>query len=86
MTATVSPNAASAAVVENGAKNLASQDVGLLFVREYYTFLNKNPQKLYGFYGKDSLMVRGDEGKSATTLRGQEVSIYTRAKERGDKA
>ncbi|KAI8147813.1 hypothetical protein BJV82DRAFT_593453 [Fennellomyces sp. T-0311] len=74
MTATVSPNAVSDAVVENGTKNsaLASQDVGLLFVREYYTFLNKNPQKLYGFYGKDSLMVRGDEGKPAATLRGQE--------------
>ena len=79
MTATVSQpvqNAIADTSVENGTKNpatLASQDVGLIFVREYYTFLNKNPHKLFGFYGNDSLMVRGDEGEVATTIRGQEV-------------
>ncbi|KAI7851644.1 hypothetical protein BDC45DRAFT_515495 [Circinella umbellata] len=78
MTATVSQpvqNAIADTSVENGTKNpatLASQDVGLIFVREYYTFLNKNPHKLFGFYGNDSLMVRGDEGEVATTIRGQE--------------
>ncbi|KAI9488542.1 hypothetical protein BDB00DRAFT_38720 [Zychaea mexicana] len=78
MTATVSQpaqNAATDAPVENGAKTsggIPSQDVGLIFVREYYTFLNKNPHKLYGFYGNDSLMVRGDEGEAALTIRGTE--------------
>ncbi|CAO3597046.1 unnamed protein product [Absidia cylindrospora] len=42
---------------------LASQDVGLLFVREYYTFLNKKPSRLHAFYNKDSYFVRGDEGE-----------------------
>ncbi|KAI9260719.1 hypothetical protein BDA99DRAFT_547410 [Phascolomyces articulosus] len=52
--------------------NIASQDVGLIFVREYYTFLNKQPQRLHAFYSKDSLFLRGDEGESAQVHRGQE--------------
>lgn len=52
---------------------LDSQDVGLIFVREYYTFLNKKPHRLHAFYGKDSLFTRGDEGVSITTAKGQEV-------------
>lgn len=52
----------------------SSQDVGLIFVREYYTFLNKRPNRLHAFYSKDSLFVRGDEGTVSETARGQEVS------------
>lgn len=83
MTATVSqPTQANAAADisakgENGTSNVASsQDVGLIFVREYYTFLNKKPQRLYAFYGKDSLLVRGDEGETVQTYHGQEVKHY----------
>ncbi|CAO3583415.1 unnamed protein product [Absidia cylindrospora] len=54
------------------AANIASQDVGLLFVREYYTFLNKKPFRLHAFYNKDSLFVRGDEGEAVQTYHGQE--------------
>ncbi|KAG0749356.1 hypothetical protein G6F57_004721 [Rhizopus arrhizus] len=50
----------------------SSQDVGLIFVREYYTFLNKKPNRLHAFYSKDSLLVRGDEGTVTETARGQE--------------
>lgn len=53
---------------------IASQDVGLLFVREYYTFLNKKPLRLHAFYNKDSYFVRGDEGETVQTYHGQEVS------------
>lgn len=52
---------------------LASQDVGLIFVREYYTFLNKKPNRLHAFYNKDSTLVRGDEGTVTATMKGQEV-------------
>ncbi|KAI8335763.1 hypothetical protein BC941DRAFT_429292 [Chlamydoabsidia padenii] len=52
--------------------NIASQDVGLLFVREYYTFLNKKPLRLHAFYNKDSYFVRGDEGETVQTYHGQE--------------
>ncbi|KAI9244089.1 hypothetical protein BY458DRAFT_529950 [Sporodiniella umbellata] len=50
----------------------SAQDVGLIFVREYYTFLNKKPNRLHAFYSKDSLFVRGDEGTVSETVRGQE--------------
>lgn len=52
---------------------ITSQDVGLIFAREYYTFLNKRPDRLYAFYGSDSLLVRGDEGETVSTVKGQEV-------------
>ncbi|KAG2234765.1 hypothetical protein INT48_000114 [Thamnidium elegans] len=56
----------------NPSATLESQDVGLIFVREYYTFLNKKPHRLHAFYNKDSLFVRGDEGTVTTTVQGQE--------------
>ncbi|KAI8980002.1 hypothetical protein BDB01DRAFT_725441 [Pilobolus umbonatus] len=56
---------------ESTAPQLASQDVGLIFVREYYTFLNKRPDRLHAFYSKDSIFIRGDEGTMAETIRGQ---------------
>ena len=58
----------------NSDVNIVSQDVGLIFVREYYTFLNKQPHRLHAFYNKDSSFLRGDEGESAQTHRGQEVN------------
>lgn len=57
----------------NPSAALESQDVGLIFVREYYTFLNKKPHRLHAFYNKDSLFVRGDEGTVTSTVQGQEV-------------
>lgn len=81
MTATVSQPVQTSPVTENVMENgthksnnvLASQDVGLIFVREYYTFLNKSPHRLHGFYSEDSFMVRGDEGEVVETICGQEV-------------
>ncbi|KAI8370227.1 hypothetical protein BD560DRAFT_352019, partial [Blakeslea trispora] len=57
---------------ETNANQLDPQDVGLIFVREYFTFLNKKPHRLHAFYNKDSLFVRGDEGTIANTAKGQE--------------
>lgn len=82
MTATVSQPAQIAPAVDASAKGekgtnltLASQDIGLIFVREYYTFLNRKPQRLYAFYGENSVLVRGDEGESVSTFHGQEVGL-----------
>lgn len=58
---------------ENG--KITSQDVGLIFAREYYTFLNKRPNRLHAFYGLDSLLVRGDEGETVSMVKGQEVIL-----------
>jgi hypothetical protein len=55
-------------------EKLNSEDVGLIFAREYYTFLNKKPNRLHAFYGADSLLVRGDEGETVPMLKGQEVT------------
>jgi hypothetical protein len=67
--------AATSNISSTPSAHVASQDVGLIFVREYYTFLNKKPHRLHAFYNKDSLFVRGDEGSVTTTVKGQEVKI-----------
>lgn len=51
-------------------------DIGLIFAREYYTFLNRKPSRLHAFYGADSLFVRGAESESVPILKGQEVGHY----------
>ncbi|KAG0170631.1 hypothetical protein DFQ28_000156 [Apophysomyces sp. BC1034] len=77
MTATVSQPTQANATIGSPAKNgttpqqLASQDVGLIFVREYYTFLNRKPYRLHAFYNNDSYFIRGDEGETQQTYHGQ---------------
>lgn len=51
------------------------RDIGLIFAREYYTFLNRKPNRLHAFYGADSLLVRGDEGELVPMVKGQEVKL-----------
>ncbi|KAI9332334.1 hypothetical protein BDR26DRAFT_869324 [Obelidium mucronatum] len=46
-------------------------EVGWLFVQEYYTFLNKEPQKLYFFYNSKSSFIHGTECESLDTQTGQ---------------
>ncbi|KAI9032807.1 hypothetical protein CLU79DRAFT_808030 [Phycomyces nitens] len=76
MTASVSQpiqtNATSDNAPQANSMGTIPQDVGLIFVREYYTFLNKKPQRIHAFYSKNSVLVRGDEGDVAQTYRGQE--------------
>ncbi|ORY91155.1 hypothetical protein BCR43DRAFT_498596 [Syncephalastrum racemosum] len=79
MTATVSQPIQAVEKVGNGTSppavtpaQMASQDVGLLFVREYYTFLNRKPSRLHAFYKDDSVFVRGHEGDPAHTCHGSE--------------
>ncbi|KAJ3092720.1 hypothetical protein HK100_006880 [Physocladia obscura] len=55
-------------------------EVGWLFVQEYYTFLNKEPQKLHCFYNSKSSFIHGMEGESMDTQAGQK-EIQTRITE-----
>ncbi|RKP35901.1 hypothetical protein BJ085DRAFT_15656, partial [Dimargaris cristalligena] len=53
-------------------KKVISQEVGWMFVRQYYTTLNNTPQRLHCFYNKDSTFIHGREGDSVTACFGQE--------------
>lgn len=59
--------------LENESDKMTCLDIGLIFAREYYTFLNRKPNRLHAFYGADSLFVRGNESESVPILKGQEV-------------
>ncbi|KAF9908271.1 hypothetical protein BX616_000200 [Lobosporangium transversale] len=48
---------------ENSAPAVASHEVGMMFVHEYYTFLNKEPSRLHCFYNKMSTMSHGTQGE-----------------------
>jgi hypothetical protein len=68
-----SPVSTSESNFKNDNDKMTCQDVGLIFAREYYTFLNKKPSRLHGFYGADSLFTRGDEAELVPIIQGQEV-------------
>ncbi|CAG8562814.1 12931_t:CDS:2 [Funneliformis caledonium] len=48
-----------------------ASEVGWLFVHEYYTFLNKDPSRLYCFYGQKSSLIHGTEGETVTLSQGE---------------
>ncbi|KAG0002394.1 hypothetical protein BGZ79_003075 [Entomortierella chlamydospora] len=58
MTSTA-PNAPAPASTE---PVIDSHQVGMMFVHEYYTFLNKEPSRLHCFYNKQSTMSHGYQG------------------------
>ncbi|KAG0311030.1 hypothetical protein BGZ99_010422 [Dissophora globulifera] len=47
---------------------VSSHEVGMMFVHEYYTFLNKEPQRLHCFYNKDSTMSHGVQGEESQSI------------------
>ncbi|KAH8550641.1 hypothetical protein BGW37DRAFT_72043 [Umbelopsis sp. PMI_123] len=47
----------------NGSQSLVTpQEIGMMFVHEYYNFLHDDPQKLHLFYNKNSSYLHGEEG------------------------
>ncbi|OZJ05829.1 hypothetical protein BZG36_00940 [Bifiguratus adelaidae] len=52
-------------------QTVSSNEVGWMFVHEYYTFLNKDPKRLHCFYSKKSTMIHGVEGEQVKTCHGQ---------------
>jgi hypothetical protein len=50
-------------------------EVGWQFVPQYYTFVNKHPNRLHCFYTKASTFIHGTEGDESVTCHGQQVSF-----------
>ncbi|KAF9435188.1 hypothetical protein BGZ76_006750, partial [Entomortierella beljakovae] len=56
----------------NAPESVASHEVGMMFVHEYYTFLNKEPSRLHCFYNKQSTMSHGIQGEEIHVCHGQQ--------------
>ena len=50
-------------------------EVGWQFVPQYYTFVNKQPNRLHCFYTKASTFIHGTEGEDGKPCYGQQVRI-----------
>ncbi|KAF9117169.1 hypothetical protein BGX27_000018 [Mortierella sp. AM989] len=68
--------AANTSAPTNGDPAVASShEVGMMFVHEYYTFLNKEPSRLHCFYNKKSTMSHGFQGDESEVIHGQQASL-----------
>ena len=84
MVTSVNPNAP-VARVQNGEKqsedsmngDLTPNEIGMEFVRQYYTLMNEAPDLLYRLYSKESKFVHGNiTGKQQVPIIGQEVIFW----------
>ena len=57
----------------NNVSDLTPNEVAWQFVQEYYTYMNRSPNKLYRFYGEFSEMTVGIEGVEVSSAYGKEV-------------
>ncbi|KAF9968468.1 hypothetical protein BGZ70_003603, partial [Mortierella alpina] len=73
MTATTTTANASAPANNEGA--VASHEVGMMFVHEYYTFLNKEPSRLHCFYNKQSTMSHGIQGEDPQDIHSKILDL-----------
>ncbi|KAH8107545.1 hypothetical protein DFH11DRAFT_1178236 [Phellopilus nigrolimitatus] len=56
-----------------GHQNVVPSEVGWQFVPQYYTFVNKQPNRLHCFYTKNSTFTHGTEGDDGRPCFGQQV-------------
>ncbi|KAH9836364.1 uncharacterized protein C8Q71DRAFT_762098 [Rhodofomes roseus] len=56
----------------NGTSTVNPSEVGWQFVPQYYTFVNKQPNRLHCFYTKNSTFVHGLEGEETKAYYGQQ--------------
>ncbi|KAG0200105.1 hypothetical protein BGX28_006745 [Mortierella sp. GBA30] len=54
---------------------VASHEVGMMFVHEYYTFLNKEPSRLHCFYNKQSTMSHGVQGEEPHNIHSKILDL-----------
>ena len=54
-------------------QNVVPSEVGWQFVPQYYTFVNKQPNRLHCFYTKNSTFIHGTEGEDGRPCYGQQV-------------
>ena len=66
-------NASSATSTTPGHHNVVPSEVGWQFVPQYYTFVNKQPNRLHCFYTKNSTFIHGTEGEDGKPCFGQQV-------------
>lgn len=59
----------------NGSSTVNPSEVGWQFVPQYYTFVNKQPNRLHCFYTKASTFVHGLEGEDTKPCYGQQVRL-----------
>ncbi|KAF8627350.1 hypothetical protein AX15_004420 [Amanita polypyramis BW_CC] len=52
-------------------QNVVPSEVGWQFVPQYYTFVNKHPNRLHCFYTKQSTFIHGTEGEESKPCYGQ---------------
>jgi hypothetical protein len=57
--------------------NVIPSEVGWQFVPQYYTYVNKSPNRLHCFYNKTSTFIHGTEGEDGTPCYGQQVSLIS---------
>src|SRR6266576_2443199 len=57
-------------------QNVVPSEVGWQFVPQYYTFVNKHPNRLHCFYTKQSTFIHGTEGEECKPCFGQHVRIH----------
>jgi len=67
------PNMSSSTVSSTIHQNVVPSEVGWQFVPQYYTFVNKQPNRLHCFYTKSSTFVHGTEGEECKPCYGQHV-------------
>ncbi|KAF9450293.1 hypothetical protein P691DRAFT_810604, partial [Macrolepiota fuliginosa MF-IS2] len=53
-------------------QNVVPSEVGWQFVPQYYTFVNKQPNRLHCFYTKSSTFIHGTEGEEGKPCFGQQ--------------
>ncbi|PBK90228.1 hypothetical protein ARMGADRAFT_995701 [Armillaria gallica] len=53
-------------------RNVVPSEVGWQFVPQYYTFVNKQPDRLHCFYTKKSTFIHGTEGEDGKPCHGQQ--------------
>ncbi|OBZ67752.1 putative G3BP-like protein [Grifola frondosa] len=56
----------------NGTSTVNPSEVGWQFVPQYYTFVNKQPNRLHCFYTKTSTFIHGTEGEDGKPCFGQQ--------------
>lgn len=56
-------------------RNVVPSEVGWQFVPQYYTFVNKQPDRLHLFYTKQSTFIHGVEGEDGKPCHGQQVCL-----------
>ena len=56
--------------------SVVPSEVGWQFVPQYYTFVNKHPNRLHCFYNKNSTFIHGTEGEDGKPCYGQQVGPF----------